>query len=35
MLEKCLAFWKSKPLYAYKHYAYKKTCKRLIHDIES
>ena len=24
MLEICLVFWKSVPLYAYKHYAYKK-----------
>ena len=26
MLKMCLAFWKSEPQYAYKRYAYKKTC---------
>ena len=26
MLRICLAFWKSEPQYAYKRYAYKKTC---------
>ena len=26
MLKICLAFWKSEPQYAYKRYAYKKTC---------
>ena len=26
MLEICMVFWKSEPQYAYKHYAYKKTC---------
>ena len=26
MLKICLVFWKSEPLYAYKRYAYKKTC---------
>ena len=26
MLKICLAFWKSEPQYAYKHYAYRKTC---------
>ena len=26
MLKICLVFWKSEPQYAYKRYAYKKTC---------
>ena len=26
MLKLCLVFWKSEPQYAYKRYAYKKTC---------
>ena len=26
MLKICLVFWESEPLYAYKRYAYKKTC---------
>ena len=26
MLKICLAFWRSEPQYAYKRYAYKKTC---------
>ena len=26
LLKICLVFWKSEPQYAYKHYAYKKTC---------
>ena len=26
MLKKCLPLWKSEPQYAYKRYAYKKTC---------
>ena len=26
MLRVCLVFWKSEPQYAYKRYAYKKTC---------
>ena len=26
MLEICLVFWESEPQYAYKRYAYKKTC---------
>ena len=27
MLKICLVFCKSEPRYAYKHYAYKKTCR--------
>ena len=26
MLQICLVFWESEPQYAYKRYAYKKTC---------
>ena len=26
MLKICLVFWKAEPQYAYKRYAYKKTC---------
>ena len=26
MLKICLVFWESEPRYAYKYYAYKKTC---------
>ena len=29
MLKICLVFWKSDPRYAYKRYAYKKTCTQL------
>ena len=29
MLKICLDFWKSEPHYAYRRYAYKKTCKKL------
>ena len=32
MLKICLIFCKSKPQYAYKHYAYKKTCTSLNHS---
>ena len=28
MLKICLVLWKSEPQYAYKRYAYKKTCTR-------
>ena len=30
MLKICLVFWKSEPQYAYKRYAYKKTCMFLL-----
>ena len=30
MLNICLAFWESEPQYAYKRYAYKKTCSGRI-----
>ena len=33
MLRMCLVFWKSEPRYAYKHYAYKKTCIALYRAL--
>ena len=35
MLKICLVFWKSEPQYAYKRYAYKKTCIPLIVTVEA
>ena len=32
MLKIYLAFWKSEPQYAYKRYAYKKTCMYIRHS---
>ena len=30
MLKICLVFWESEPQYAYKRYAYKKTCTCIL-----
>ena len=30
MLQICLVFWKSETKYAYKRYAYKKTCSSIV-----
>jgi len=33
MLKICLVVWKSEPRYAYKRYAYKKTCMEVIYSL--
>ena len=33
MLKICLVFWKSEPQYAYKRYAYKKTCNLQLQHV--